>query len=277
MSREKQALAAQEGGGGIKQFLQATGMSQQDFDTNYGAGASLSDVARSEKSFQAVEKQGREEQRRSESWNPFASGADSDTFKKALTEKTAINEAEARDRLQKEAAASTGGDLSGQNQELQASATTALSDISALITSMNDKSANRNNTSEIVQAIKQGIQAAAVGPSALRSGVMSVNNVSTDSKSEDKGMGFDTSAMTQFSTALEKFNDTILKSIETLQNTKFTIQLEPTNININLTGTSFLQSLTNGLKQELLSMISSKFRNLKVDPSGRVVESSSEV
>jgi hypothetical protein len=98
-----------------------------------------------------------------------------------------------------------------------------------------------------------------------------------DTQSAGSSAGFDSSTMSEFTNALNKFNDTILQSISTLQATKFTIQLEPTNININLTGTSFLQSLTTELKGNLLQLVSDKIRNLKVDSSGRVVESYSNL
>jgi len=107
----------------------------------------------------------------------------------------------------------------------------------------------------------------------------SVNNGSTQApaSNNNSAIGFDTSSMNQFTSALSKFNDTILQSISTLQQTKFTVKLEPTNININLTGTSFLQALTGDLKSSLLKIVSEKIRNLKVDSAGRVIESNSNL
>jgi len=110
------------------------------------------------------------------------------------------------------------------------------------------------------------------------------NNTSANNNSpqalasnNNSAIGFDTSSMNQFTSALSKFNDTILQSISTLQQTKFTVKLEPTNININLTGTSFLQTLTGDLKSSLLKIVSEKIRNLKVDSAGRVIESNSNL
>ena len=91
------------------------------------------------------------------------------------------------------------------------------------------------------------------------------------------GTGMDSSAMTNFVTALENFNKTIMESINALQNTQFTVKLEPTTVNINLTGGSFLQSLTSNLKDQLLQTIGEKFRSLRVNSDGKVVESQSEV
>mgnify|MGYP001212219213 CR=1 FL=1 len=91
------------------------------------------------------------------------------------------------------------------------------------------------------------------------------------------GAGMDSSTMTNFVTALENFNKTIMESINALQNTQFTVKLEPTTVNINLTGGSFLQSLTSNLKDQLLQTIGEKFRSLRVNSDGKVVESQSEV
>ena len=91
------------------------------------------------------------------------------------------------------------------------------------------------------------------------------------------GLGMDSSTITNFVTALENFNKTIMESINALQNTQFTVKLEPTTVNINLTGGSFLQSLTSNLKDQLLQTIGEKFRSLRVNSDGKVVESQSEV
>jgi hypothetical protein len=148
---------------------------------------------------------------------------------------------------------------------------------------VNRSAVQRGNNLNILKAMNQGSNVAAQAPAQMkRGGVVYREAGSTGPESGNSGGsmgGFDQSAMTNFTNALNKFNETILQSINTLQNTAFTVKLEPTTVNINLTGTSFLKTLTDDIQKNLYGMISKRFANLKVDPnnSGRVIESASEV
>jgi len=145
---------------------------------------------------------------------------------------------------------------------------------------VNRQAVQRGNNLSLLQAMNKGSRVAASAPASMnRGGVVyrAAGSTSPERSSSGGSMGFDSSAMSDFTNALNKFNETILQSINTLQSTKFMIQLEPTNININLTGTSFLQTLTSELQNNLLSMVSQRLRNLKVDSSGRVTESNSNL
>lgn len=144
---------------------------------------------------------------------------------------------------------------------------------------VNRRAVQRGNNLNMLRQMNSGAQGAGAATAANMSGggVVYRANGSTGPESGGGGMGFDSSAMSNFVNVLDNFNNTILKSIEALQSTKFTVQLEPTNINVNLTGGSFLQNLTNKLKDQLLADIGRRFQNLQVNNNGKVVESESEV
>jgi len=87
--------------------------------------------------------------------------------------------------------------------------------------------------------------------------------------------GIDTEALTRFSTALDNFNQQLSKNITSLQNTKFQIALSPTNINVNLTGTSFLANLTQTIKQDLITFVGEEIRNYAIGNDGKLRRSGS--
>ena len=147
---------------------------------------------------------------------------------------------------------------------------------------VNRSAVQRGNNLNILKAMNQGSRVAGAAPAPMsRGGVIYRDGGSTGAESgtsSSSNMGFDSSTMSKFTDALTKFNDTILQSITTLQSTKFTIQLAPTTVNVNLTGTSFLQTLTEDLQGKLMNVISARFNNLRVDSNtGRVIESAAEV
>ena len=81
----------------------------------------------------------------------------------------------------------------------------------------------------------------------------------------------DPSVVDKFAGAIDKFNSSLLSSIDKLQNTSIKIKMEPTNINLNLTGTEALKSITTSVKQELMTFISDKMSRLKLDNAGNIV------
>ena len=87
----------------------------------------------------------------------------------------------------------------------------------------------------------------------------------------------DSSVVDKFASAVDKFNESVLASIEQLSNTSISLRLEPTNININLTGTEALRSITASVKQELLNVVQAKLSNLRVDNGGNIVDSAGSI
>ena len=124
---------------------------------------------------------------------------------------------------------------------------------------------------------QMAMMASAAAPQAMSGDFMAKLEEITAKANTGESLGLDPNAMTQFGNALEKFNETILQSITALQSTQFTIKLEPTTINLNLQGTSFLQTMTNELQNKLFAAVSDKLRNMKVGPDGRLKETTSEV
>tara|TARA_Y100000385_G_scaffold251545_1_gene274364 strand:+ start:45661 stop:52410 length:6750 start_codon:yes stop_codon:yes gene_type:complete len=124
---------------------------------------------------------------------------------------------------------------------------------------------------------QMAMMASAAAPQAMSGDFMAKLEELTAKTNTGESLGLDPNAMTQFGNALEKFNETILQSITALQSTQFTIKLEPTTINLNLQGTSFLQTMTNELQNKLFAAVSDKLRNMKVGPDGRLKETTSEV
>jgi hypothetical protein len=67
---------------------------------------------------------------------------------------------------------------------------------------------------------------------------------------------------------LNAFNTAFAKNIANLQNTKFQIKLDTTNVNVNLNGGSFLSSLKDEVKSELLAEIGSQISKTKFNDAG---------
>ena len=141
---------------------------------------------------------------------------------------------------------------------------------------VNRNAVRRGNNLQTLKAMNSGAQGAAA---MSKGGVVYRQEGSTGPESGGGMMagGLDSSTISKFTNALDKFNNTILQSINALQSTEFSIKLEPTTVNVNITGTSFLQTMTNELQNKLFAMVSDKMKNLKVGPDGRVRESQSEV
>jgi len=80
-----------------------------------------------------------------------------------------------------------------------------------------------------------------------------------------------------FSASLSQFNDALATNIQTLKDTKFQVSLSPTNINVNLTGTSFLEMLTSSLKTELLSYVGKVISQYTIGTDGKLKKSGSNL
>ena len=83
------------------------------------------------------------------------------------------------------------------------------------------------------------------------------------------GMGLNPEVLNNFSKALNTFNQDLSKNIENLNKMKFKIKLDTTNVNININGGSFLASLKDSLKDELLQEMGEQIKTLEFDHSGK--------
>jgi len=91
------------------------------------------------------------------------------------------------------------------------------------------------------------------------------------------GLGISSETLNSFASALNNFNTQLATNIQNLQNTQFQITLNPANINVNLTGTSFLEKLTSTLKQELFSFVGQEIAQHSVGPDGRLTKDNRRV
>lgn len=75
--------------------------------------------------------------------------------------------------------------------------------------------------------------------------------------------------------SLTGFSSQMAENIKSLNNTKFKITLDTPNINLNLNGGSFLSSMKEELKQQLMSEISKEIQNYGVGPGNKLVKNQS--
>ena len=133
----------------------------------------------------------------------------------------------------------------------------------------------RGNNLQILKAMNNG----AVSDSAtqaLSSGGQ-VRYLQNGGEAGGGGFGLNSETLSRFATALNDFNTQLATNIQNLQNTQFQITLNPTNINVNLTGTSFLEQLTSTLKQELFSFVGQEIAQHTVGPDGRLTKDNRRV
>jgi len=78
----------------------------------------------------------------------------------------------------------------------------------------------------------------------------------------------DPSIVNTLVTGLDRFNKSLSSNIDKLNRTKFKIQLETTNVNVNLNGGNFLSTLKEEIKSELMADVGEKIKDLKFTQSG---------
>jgi len=89
------------------------------------------------------------------------------------------------------------------------------------------------------------------------------------------GFGLDPVLLGQLTSSLDRFNTNLASNIKSLENMKFQIKLDTTNVNVNLNGTSFLAQLKDGLKSELMDEIGERIKELKFNDAGEPKTNSS--
>ena len=78
----------------------------------------------------------------------------------------------------------------------------------------------------------------------------------------------DGTSMQNFSGALTNFNTALKENLDRLERSKITFKLEATNVTVNLAGGSFLASLKDELKGELLAEIGDQIHNQSFNMAG---------
>jgi len=75
-----------------------------------------------------------------------------------------------------------------------------------------------------------------------------------------------TAMFKNFESSARMFSDAVNK----LVGFKLNIQLDPTNVNVNLTGASFLKDMKDQVKNEILEIVSERIRGAKTDFTGDI-------
>jgi len=78
----------------------------------------------------------------------------------------------------------------------------------------------------------------------------------------------DPSVVNTLVTSLDRFNKSLSSNIDKLNRTKFKIQLDTTNVNVNLNGGNFLSTLKEEIKSELMADVGERIKDLKFNQSG---------
>ena len=104
-----------------------------------------------------------------------------------------------------------------------------------------------------------------------------MNNGEAIGSGGQAGAGIDPNVVKQLITGLSTFNTSLAQNIEKLQNTKFQIKLDTTNVNVNLNGGGFLAGLKKELKGELMADVGEKIKTLRFDESGNASFSDSSL
>ena len=128
---------------------------------------------------------------------------------------------------------------------------------------VNRASVNRGNNLQILRAMNNGSQSAAPatgGAAAMNQG----GQVGYYNNGGSVMGGMDASILE----GLNAFNTAFAQNIANLQNTRFQIKLDTTNVNVNLNGGSFLNSMKEEVKTELLAEIGNQISSLKFNDAG---------
>jgi hypothetical protein len=144
---------------------------------------------------------------------------------------------------------------------------------------VNRQSVQRGNNLAILTAMNKGQSAPAATGMSRGGSVKYMDRGGLTPKSMDSGVSIniDVKALQAFSASLSQFNDALATNIQTLKDTKFQVSLSPTNINVNLTGTSFLEMLTSSLKTELLSYVGKVISQYTIGTDGKLKKSGSNL
>ena len=210
---------AQSSGGDRSKFLSSTGMSEEDFASAYGKDASMKDVYEQEQKNIQTDIKGRQDTRNRESY--FYGSGESSDFDKGVKEQLAIRQAE------KEQAAST--PKVEQAEESQAESQKQAAEA----------------TKEAAQETKEAKKEEATSPSTSTAVAAPTQRAAEAQAGAAAGAGLDPEIMSQFTSALNKFNTDLSANIDRLENTSIQITLNDTNVNVNLNDGGVLARLEN--------------------------------
>lgn len=133
---------------------------------------------------------------------------------------------------------------------------------------INRASVNRGNNLQILKAINSG--SSVTGESQAMSSGGSVGYYAGGGGVGGGGAGLNGDLIEKLSSSLRSFNTSLKENIDRLQNTKFQIKLDTTNVNVTLNSGGFLRQLKSEVKDELLAEVGERIKNIKISDSGEV-------
>jgi hypothetical protein len=132
----------------------------------------------------------------------------------------------------------------------------------------------RGNNLSILKAMNRGQSAPASDgvASMARGGVVRYREGGSDNPESGGGFGSFIQSISNFGNALINFNQKFEENINKLNNTTFNIKLDASNINVNLTGTSFIGKLKEDLQADLFAEIGRRLGNYQAGDGGKLME-----
>lgn len=135
----------------------------------------------------------------------------------------------------------------------------------------------RGNNLQLLQSMNKGQSGVSNsgGAVAMSNGgpVRYRQNGSTKPESGGGNFGLSVEVVNKLATSLNSFNSALSANIEKLNNTNFHIKLDTSNVNVNLTGGSFLAKMKDEIQSELLQQIASEISNYRVGQDGKLQKS----
>jgi hypothetical protein len=145
---------------------------------------------------------------------------------------------------------------------------------------VNRNSVNRGNNLQILKAMNDGANAVPMRTGGRVSYYSNGSEGRVPQGSQGQGgssVAIDPAVVSGLTEALNNFNTKLETNIKNLQNTKFQIQLDQVNVNVNLSGGSFLQGLKDQIQKDVLTKVGDEIKTYKVVEGGRLQKSSSVV
>ena len=140
----------------------------------------------------------------------------------------------------------------------------------------------RGNNLQILQAMNRSgdaIQTATNGAIAMaRGGIVRYRDQGSNNPEQaGNGFGISTEVVNRLSQSLVQFNTDLSKNIDRLNTTTFNLKLDTTNINVNLTGTSFLSQLKEDVTNKLMAFVGTEIQNYRVGSGGKLTKNTSVI
>jgi TP901 family phage tail tape measure protein len=138
---------------------------------------------------------------------------------------------------------------------------------------VNRNAVQRGNNLRVLQAMNNGSSGVSNNGTAMMAdgGMVRYRRFgSKNAESPSPSPSSSSDSMSIFTAALNTFNRDLTKNIEALKSTEIKIKLDATNVNINLTGMQALASVSQSVKNEILTEIMNKINTLRATTDGEL-------